>query len=163
MLGVKAPFLLALLGMDASMPGQSFLTDTRNAPYLSNGQTWIFDRLRLHVELMRLMCRARRKYEDGTGSWQLSSNAVAEYEDAVQRFLESTMVLTLVASGHPAKRPEMLGLRMRNRQANKRNVFVHSGHIIFILTYHTSLNIVHASRYPVRLLLPEELLGHRYW
>jgi len=140
---------------DASMPGQSFLTDTRNAPYLSDGQTWIFDQLRLRPELMKLMYRARSKHHDGTGSWQLSSNAVAEYENAVQHFLESMMVLTHVASGQPARRPELLGLRVCNRQADKRNIFVHNGHIIFILTYHKSLNIVHASRYPLRVLLPE--------
>ncbi|KAK3077630.1 hypothetical protein LTS18_009725, partial [Coniosporium uncinatum] len=58
---------------DASSPGQSFLTDTRNAPYISDGQTWIFDRLRMHPRLMSLLCRK----SGGDSSWQLSSNAVA--------------------------------------------------------------------------------------
>ncbi|KAK3065162.1 hypothetical protein LTS18_007665 [Coniosporium uncinatum] len=40
---------------DASSPGKSFLTDTRNGPYISDGQSWIFDQLRLHPELMKLL------------------------------------------------------------------------------------------------------------
>ncbi|KAK3080346.1 hypothetical protein LTS18_002268, partial [Coniosporium uncinatum] len=132
---------------DASAPGQSFLTDTRNGPYISDGQTWLFDRLRLHPDVMKLLYRS--------GSWKLESNAVAEYENAVQRFLQCMLVPTHVASGQPARRPELLGLRWCNRQADKRDLFIHDGYLLFILTYHKSLNSTNASRYPVRFLLPE--------
>ena len=80
---------------------------------------------------------------------------MAQYEDSVQRFLEHMMVLLHVSSGQPARRPEFLGLRWRNRQADKRNLFIHDGYLVFILTYHKSLNMTNASRYPARFLLPE--------
>ena len=82
-------------------------------------------------------------------------DAAIQYERAVQRFLQHMMILIHVGSGQAARRPEMLGLRWCNRQADKRNIFIHDGLVIFILTYHKSINRTNASRYPVRCLLPE--------
>ncbi|KAK3064884.1 hypothetical protein LTS18_003047, partial [Coniosporium uncinatum] len=135
---------------DASSPGQSFLTDTRNEAYIADGKSWIFDQLRRHPRLMKLLCKTK-----GVTSWQISSLAVAEYENAIQRFLESMLVLMHVASGQPARKPELLGLRWSNKQSDKRNLFIHDGYLLFILTYHKSLNMTNASRYPVRFLFPE--------
>jgi len=135
---------------DASSPGQSFLTDARNEPYISDGKSWIFDQLRLYPELMELLYKT-----DNASSWQLSSLAMAEYENAIQRFLECMLALVHVASGQPARRPELLGLRWCNKQSDKRNTFIHDGYLLFILMYHKSLNMTNASRYPVRFLFPE--------
>jgi len=89
-------------------------------------------------------------YKTGkASSWQLSSNAVAEYENAVQRFLQCMVVLVHVASGQPARRPELLGLRWCNKQVDRRNL------LVFILTYYKSLNLTNSSRYAVRFLFFE--------
>ncbi|KAK3061704.1 hypothetical protein LTS18_005618, partial [Coniosporium uncinatum] len=135
---------------DVSSPGQSFLTYTRNEPYISDGKSWIFNQLRLYPELMKLLYKT-----DDASSWQLSSLAVAEYENAIQRFLECMLVLVHIASGQSARKPELLGLRWCNKQSDKRNLFIHDGHLLFILTYHKPLNMTNASRYPVRFLFPE--------
>ncbi|ERF71905.1 hypothetical protein EPUS_09389 [Endocarpon pusillum Z07020] len=58
-------------------------------------------------------------------------------------------------SGQPARRKEFLGMRWQNVGFTKRNVFVHDGHVLFLLTYHKSLSRTHASRHPARFLLPE--------
>ncbi|KAF1980589.1 hypothetical protein K402DRAFT_312414, partial [Aulographum hederae CBS 113979] len=73
------------------------------------------------------------------------------YKSAVQRFLTHMMMLLHVASGQPARKSEFLGLL----QADKRNLFLHDGYVLFILRYHKSLNMTNASRFPVRVLLPE--------
>jgi hypothetical protein len=65
------------------------------------------------------------------------------------------MVLLHVASGQPVRKPEFLGLRWYNKQADKRNVFIHDGYLLFILRYHKSLNLTNKSRFPVRFALPE--------
>ena len=71
----------------------------------------------------------------------------------MQRFLEHLMVLLHITSGQPARRPEFLGLRWCNKQADKRNLFIHDGYMLFLLRYHKSLNITNSSRFPVRFLL----------
>lgn len=45
-------------------------------------------------------------------------------------------------------------MRWCNKASDKRNLFVHDGYVLFILTYHKSLAISNASRWPVRFLLP---------
>ena len=46
-------------------------------------------------------------------------------------------------------------MRWRNVQADKRNIFIHFDHMLFLLTYHKALNLTTASRYPARFLLEE--------
>ena len=145
---------------DAAFPGQSFLTDTRNSSYLAAGQSWLLNQLRLKPEVLKLLCRSRGTGATPTSPWKLSTTAVTAYEDAVQHFLEHLMVLLHITSGQPARRPEFLGLRWCNKQADKRNIFVHDGYLLFLLSYHKSLNMTNSSRFPVRFLLHqvEELL-----
>ena len=68
--------------------------------------------------------------------------------------LEHMMVLMHLGSGQPARKPEYLGMRWCNKASDKRNLFVHDGYVLFILTYHKSLAMSNASRWPVRFLLP---------
>jgi hypothetical protein len=138
---------------DAASPGQSFLTDTRNSSYVASGQSWLLNQLRLKPEVLKLLCRPRRTAATGTSAWKLSTTAVVAYEDAVQRFLEHLMVLLHITSGQPGRRPEFLGLRWCNKQADKRNIFVHDGYLLFLLGYHKSLSMTNSSRFPVRFLL----------
>ena len=138
---------------DAASPGQSFLTDTRNSSYIATGQSWLLNQLRLKPEVLKLLCRSRRTAATPTSQWKLSTTAVAAYKDAVQHFLKHLMVLLHITSGQPARRPEFLGLRWCNKQADKRNIFVHDGYLLFLLRYHKSLNMTNSSRFPVRFLL----------
>lgn len=135
---------------DARSPGASFATDGRNAALFADANRWLFDRLTKSTELMGLVL-----HKTADGDWRVRSDAAKQYEDAVQKFLEHLMVLIHVGSGQPARRPELLGLRWCNKQADQRNIFIHDGYVMFILTYHKSLNLTNASRFPVRVLLPE--------
>jgi hypothetical protein len=49
----------------------------------------------------------------------------------------------------------VLGLRIRNVITDIRNLLIYADYMVFILTYHKSLNMINASRYPVRFLLSE--------
>jgi len=134
---------------DARSPGASFLTDVRNA-HLKDGMVWLFKKMTNHPELAELFLS-----RGSGGDWYLRSSAVKQYERAVQRFLEHLSVLVHVGSGQPARRVEFLGLRWCNKQADMRNIFIHDGNVIFMLSYHKSLNLTNAARFPVRVLLPE--------
>ena len=131
-------------------PGASFVTDIRNASRFNEGFRWLFQQVVNNRKLSELFIRQKRD-----GSWYVLSNAVEQYEVAVQQFLEFFMTLVHVGSGQPGRRPEMMGLRWCNKQADIRNIFVRDGYVIFALSYHKSMNITNAGRYPVRALLPE--------
>jgi len=45
-------------------------------------------------------------------------------------------------------------MRWCNKASDKRNLFVHDGYVLFIRTYHKSLAMSNASRWPVSFLLP---------
>ena len=135
---------------DLSQPGGSFLLDSRNKEHLGGGDRWLLENLRLRPDIFGLLMSKK-----ADGEWQVSSDAAYQYECAVQRFLEHMMVCIHISSGQPARRPEFLGTRWCNKQADKRNLFIHDGYLLFILTYHKSLNQTNACRWPVRFLLPE--------
>ena len=135
---------------DARAPGASFVTDGRNAALFAAGKDWLFERITRNTELMGLLL-----HRGPDGEWRVRTDAAKQYEDAVQRFLEHMMILLHVGSGQPARKPELLGLRWCNKQADQRNIFIHDGYVMFILTYHKLINVTNASRFPVRVLLPE--------
>ena len=138
---------------DAASPGQSFLTDTRNSSYIATGQSWLFNQLKLKPEVLKQLYISTSTPPTSARPWKLSSTAVTAYEGAVQNFLEHMMVLLHITSGQPARRPEFLGLRWCNKQADKRNVFIHDGYLLFLLRYHKSLNMTNSSRFPARFML----------
>lgn len=131
-------------------PGASFITDVRNASTFTDGSMWLFNQVCKVPKLAdRFLCRA------SSGIWHVDGNAVRHYETAVQQFLERMMVLAHIGSGQPARRVEFLGLRWCNRQSETRNIYIHDGHVLFILPYHKSLSLTNAARFPVRVFLPK--------
>jgi hypothetical protein len=134
---------------DARNPGASFLTDPRNTQF-KDGKFWLFKKITHTPELAELFLS-----RTAGGDWYVRASAVNQYEMAVQRFLEHLSVCVHVGSGQPARRVEFLGLRWCNKQADMRNIFIHDGNVIFLLSYHKSLNLTNAARFPVRVLLPE--------
>ena len=132
---------------DAGQPGLSFIDDPRNEAALEGGREWLFQQVCRNPRLQQMV------FEDQ--STHVRPSFAREFEKSVQRFLEYLLMLMHKTSGQPARKPEFLGLRWRNKGYDKRNVFLHDGYVLFLLTYHKSLSRVHASRYPVRFLLPE--------
>jgi hypothetical protein len=49
----------------------------------------------------------------------------------------------------------MIGMRWRNVQTDKRNIFIHFDYMLYLLTYYKALNLTTASRYSARFLLEE--------
>ena len=131
-------------------PGASFVTDIRNATRFEEGFKWLFRQVVSNPKLSELFIRQRRDE-----AWYVLSDAAEQYEVAVQQFLEFFMTLVHVSSGQPGRRPEMMGLRWCNKQADVRNIFIRDGYVIFALSYNKSINMTNAGRYPVRALLPE--------
>jgi hypothetical protein len=135
---------------DARSPGASFITDGRNAALFEEGKSWLFEKVTKDTGLMNILL-----YKNSDGQWRVRSDAAKQYEDAVQQFLEHIMLAIHVGSGQPARRPEFLGTRWCNKQADQRNIFIHDGYVVFILTYHKSLSMINASRFPVRVMMPK--------
>lgn len=135
---------------DGSSPFQSFIDDPRNADHLDGGHDWLYRQILSSPTLTDRVLQA-----DADGQWLVRPDAAHQYEMAVQHFLELMLTVIHKGSGQPARRPEMLGLRWQNTAYDRRNLFIHDGYVLFILTYHKSQNQAHASRYPVRFLLPE--------
>ena len=136
---------------DNATPGWSFTSDPRNSDILGHTVAWLFEHVRLHPPLADQVFR-----QDPSGGDDLlvRPDFTDQYESAVQRFLEFMLVLVHKGSGQPGRAPEVLGLRWCNVQHDKRNLFVHDGRLLFILTYHKSLSRTHASRFPARFLFP---------
>ena len=66
----------------------------------------------------------------------VSVDAAQQYEDAVQRFLRALMVPFFIGSGQQGRRTEFTGLRWRNTTLTTRDLFLHDGQMLFILSYH---------------------------
>jgi hypothetical protein len=135
---------------DSTEAQKSFIDDPRNADCLKGGQDWLYQQVRSLTTLAPTVLQ-----EDVDGRWVVRPDFAQQYEMAVQHFLEVMLTVLHKGSGQPARRPEMLGLRWQNTSYDKRNLFIHDGYVLFILTYHKSQSQTHASRYPVRFLLPE--------
>src|SRR5271156_5512797 len=131
-------------------PGACFVDDARNADALAGGEEWLLTQL----------CRDPRRADlvfgrdAATDTFVVRNEAAAQYEAAVQTFFEYVLVLMHKFSGEPGRRPEVLGLRWCNGPHDKRNLFLHDGDVLFILTYHKALHRTNASRFPVRFCLP---------
>ena len=63
------------------------------------------------------------------------------------------MVLLHITSRQLARRPKFLGLYWCNKQADKRNIFIHDSYVLFLLRYHKSLNMTNSLRFLVRFML----------
>ena len=130
-------------------PGTCFIDDGRNADALAGGEEWLLTQLCRDPRRADLVFRRDAE----TDAFVVRNEAAAQYEAAVQTFLQYVLVLMHKFSGEPARRPELLGLRWCNGPHDKRNLFLHDGDLLFILTYHKGLHHTNASRFPVRFCL----------
>ena len=135
---------------DASKAGASFVTDTRNADLFEDLAGWIIDHLLKDPEKAALFFQM-----NSNGQWIVKSDAAKQYLCSVQAFLRPMSIGMLKGSGQPPRIEEFLGLRVSNTLFDKRGLFMHNGWMLFILTYHKSIGRTNASRWPVRVLLPE--------
>lgn len=138
---------------ESSRPGQSFLTDLRNASLLEPYQNWWITQVSASSSIYSMVVGS---ISDGdTVGEQVRSNFAIEFEKSVQNFLGFLAILIHKGSGQPGRSKEFLSLRLENKDTGRRNVFIHDGYFLFLLTYHKALHRTHASRFPVRFLLPE--------
>jgi hypothetical protein len=131
-------------------PGACFVDDPRNADVLAGRKEWLLRQLCDNPSRADLVF-GRNVTTDG---FVVRNETTAQYETAVQVFLEYVLMLMHKFSDEPARRREELGLRWCNGPHDKRNLFLYDGDLLFILTYHKALSRTNASRFPVRFCLP---------
>jgi hypothetical protein len=107
---------------DATAPGQSFLTDSRNRSYLDPLKDWLIARVGKSPVLFHTFWS-----QTAEGHWVVSADAAQQYEDAVQKFLQVLLVPFFLGSGQQGRRTEFLGLRWRNTTLTTRDLFLHDG------------------------------------
>lgn len=76
-----------------------------------------------------------------------------QFEQSVQRFLAHISIPCHTGLGGPARRVELLGIRIKNRDKDKRNFFIDKRRAMFIIFYHKMLHVHDTSRFPVRVLM----------
>ncbi|KAG2179720.1 hypothetical protein INT44_006568 [Umbelopsis vinacea] len=135
---------------DAASPGHSFLTDPRNASYLEPLQDWLITRVMKKNVLFNTFWT-----QTAEGNWEVSADAVQQYEDAVQRFLRAIMVPFFIGTGQHGRRTEFISIKWRNTTLTTRKLFLHDGQTLFVLSYHKTRSRTNGSRWIARVLLPE--------
>jgi hypothetical protein len=135
---------------DAASPGHSFMTDSRNASYLEPLQNWLITRVGKTQVLFNTFWT-----QTAEGNREVSADAVQQYEDAVQRFLRAIMVPFFIGSGQQGRRTEFVSIKWRNTTLATRELFLHDGQMLFVLSYHKTRSQSNASRWIARFLLPE--------
>lgn len=138
---------------DARHAGNSFLTDVRNASQFGGCDQWLIDHLAARPELYELVVQCSDDSDQMDD--QVKSSFAQEYEASIQRFLMYMFLLMHKFSGQSARLEEMLSLLWQNKAITVRNLYLHDGYLLFLLTYHKALHRTHASRFPVRFLFPD--------
>lgn len=140
---------------DDKSPGASFLTDARNAVVLTGHHRWLMDQIAASHDLYDTVMQHANDVD--TTDDAVRPTFAQEYEASVQQFLEYLAILVHKGSGQPARMTEFLSLRWQNMLKGNvsRSLYVHDGYLLFVLDYHKTRHASHASRYPVRFLLPE--------
>jgi len=112
--------------------GWNFLQDTRNLEgELPNREDWLLERV-IGNDWLRDKFMAFG--ETGTVVW--NQTTVLDYKK-VDDFLKSLLLLVHLTSGQPARGTELLSLRHSNTmQGHQRNIFVDSGMISTVTSYH---------------------------
>lgn len=146
--------------------GFSFLDDPRNATYWEGHEQFLLERLAQSPSWTSTIFQDQASSigtptTRGTDSpppvprhWLFRSQFARQYQTSVEQFLEHMLVLVHKGSGQPARRVEFLGTRWRNIGTATRSLLIHSGYLVFMLSYHKSQARTHASRYPVRVIYP---------
>ena len=135
---------------DSRKPGHSFILDPRNEELLEGGAEWLLENVRARPDISGLMFHQHR----GSSEWHVRPDFASQYEDAIQQFLEYMAPLLHKGSGQPGRRREFSSLTWQNVGMVKRNLLLHDGYMLFLLTYHKAQARSHASRYPARFVLP---------
>lgn len=139
----------------AARAGYSFKDDPRNAHFWEGHDEWLLHHIAQDVDHVSTVFHADQISLTESAPLPFRSEFAKQYLVSVEKFLECMLVLVHKGSGQPARRVEFLGTRWRNIGTDLRNLFLHSGHVVFILKYHKSQSRTHASRYPARFLMPE--------
>lgn len=90
---------------DATTLGQLFLTNSHNASYLDPVKDWLIT----HIGKTPVLFHTFQS-QTAKGHWVVSTDAVQQYEDAVQKFLQALLVLFFLGSGQQGRQTKFLGL-----------------------------------------------------
>ena len=130
-----------------SARGWNFIQDTRTQ-WPVHGPEWLMERV----------CRERplrRQFITSEGQG-FHMGGIDRYFRVVRQFRELLSVAIHVCAGQPSRATELLSIRHRNSERERRNVFIDDGMVMFVSRYHKGFHINNDTKVICRYL-PREL------
>ncbi|KAJ5162549.1 hypothetical protein N7492_007941 [Penicillium capsulatum] len=128
-------------------PGWSFIRDSRTR-WPVQGEEWLMQRVRREPVL-----RQRFIQPDGQG---FRMHAIDRFFRVVSQFRERLAVAIHVSAGQPSRGPELMSIRHRNSERERRNIFIEDRMVVFVSRYHKGFH-VHNDTKVIFRYLPREL------
>jgi superfamily II DNA helicase RecQ len=127
--------------------GWNFIQDTRTQ-WPVDGPEWLIERVCRERPLRRQFITS-----EGRG---FHMGGIDQYFRVVRQFRELLSVAIHVCAGQPSRAPELLSIRHRNSERERRNVFIDDGMVMFVSRYHKGFHINNDTKVICRYL-PREL------
>lgn len=128
-------------------PGWSFIRDIRTR-WPVDGDEWLIQRVRREPAL-----RQRFVQPDGQG---FRMHAIDRLFRVVSQFRERLAVAIHISAGQPSRGPELMSIRHRNSERERRNIFIEDRMVVFVSRYHKGFH-VHNDTKVIFRYLPREL------
>lgn len=130
-----------------SAPGWSFLQDLRTQ-WPVQGPNWLIRRVSQEPALRRRFIQS-----DGSG---FRMQAIDRFFRVVAQFREQLSVAVHICAGQPSRGPELMSIRHRNSERERRNVFIEDGMVAFVSRYHKGFHVNNDTKVIFRYL-PREI------
>lgn len=130
-----------------SASGWSFIQDLRTQ-WPVQGSEWLMQRVRNEPVLRRRFVQS-----DGQG---FRMHAIDRFFRVVSQFRERLSVAVHVCAGQPSRAPELMSIRHRNSERERRNVFIEDGMVVFVSRYHKGFHVENDAKVIFRYL-PREI------
>jgi superfamily II DNA or RNA helicase len=130
-----------------SATGWSFLQDLRTS-WPVQGPTWFMERIRHEPRLQRQFVQSH-----GAG---FRMPAIDRFFRVVSQFRERLSVAVHVCAGQPSRGPELMSIRHRNSERERRNIFIEDGMVTFVSRYHKGFHVANDTKVIFRYL-PREI------
>ncbi|CAI6340681.1 unnamed protein product [Periconia digitata] len=132
-----------------SLANYSFLDNKRNEGILGGKERYLLHRVRQEAHVRRYFFK-----NPETLTWNTSH--VQQYVERARAFLQRLLLLIHMTGGQPARGTELLTLRWRNSAHSEvRNIFVESGIVSFVTSYHKKYSASSSAKLIHRYLPPE--------
>ncbi|KDN63954.1 hypothetical protein CSUB01_12491 [Colletotrichum sublineola] len=143
-------------------PGWSFLQHPQNTS-LHGHERWLLRRVLNNEWLRKDFVTTHSSVVSSRRKFAFRRDAIEQYYQSVDRFLERLLLLAHITGGQPARGTELLCLTYSNSEdgSRHRSIFLENGLVSFVTSYHKGYNITGSTKIIHRYLpiAVSELVG----